>query len=1116
MVAAAIRADEAGISVAGENSPRGSAVMRRLRLCSALVTLAALVPGIAAAQSAWTGASDNDFSNGANWSTAPTAPGVGDDATIASGAPTVGSNAAVQTLGVSGGVLHVDADLGVSGGTTLSDPGRIDISTTGRLSSDVTMSGGSLGNSGTLDGDLTASGGTVVNDGLITGETLVNGAALTNNGSLRDLIIATGSAVTNNGSGSVSGATTITDGTLSNNGNLGSVDVGTSGLFTNNSTGRAGAVINAGTTSNAGTISSLTNTAGSFSNNSGGKITGNTVISGGTVTNNFVVTDVDVAAAANFVNNSGATAGNVTNAGTTSNAGTIASLTNTGGTFSNNSGGTITGRTEISGGTVTNNFVVTDVDVAAAAEFINNSDATAGNVTNAGTASNAGTIASLTNTGGTFSNTGTISGYTRVSDGKVINNFVVTDVDVAATAEFVNNSGATAGDITNAGTSSNAGTVASLTNTGGTFANDGTITGSTAIAGGTVTNNFVVTDVDVAAAASFVNNSDATAGNVTNAGISSNAGTIASLTNTGGTFTNNSGGTITGKTTVTGGTVTNNFVVTDVDVAAAASFVNNATGVAGNVTNAGTSSNDGVIASLTNTGGTFANTGTITGAATVTGGTLVNDGAVSGAIDIGKDGTLSGSGAVGGLTVASGGTLSPGPGIATTTVNGDVTFEKGSRFEVETNASGKSDRLAATGSVTIEGGTVQVLAGSGSYSLASQYTILTADSVTGTFDDVTTDLAFLTPTLSYATDAVTLGLYRNDVAFADVATTANGRATANAVESLGAKKTVYLGVLPLDAADARYAFSQLGGEIHASLKTALLSDSRFIRDAILDRVNGEIPVRPTEDGAAGVWMTGIAAKSRIGSDGNAAGIDTSAAGLLAGIDGELSDHWRLGGVFGYDHGSTGRDADWDSYQAAIYAAGEWGGFSLVGGAAYSKNEISTRRHIAFGTFTDDLEADYDSATRQVFADFSWHTRLGPVSVQPFVNLAYINLDTDGFREKGGAAALSGSSGNDDITLATLGMRWSADLLADDTPITLAGMLGWRRAIGDLTPSTRLSFSSGSPFVLEGVATPRDALVVEASVTAQVTKTTRLKLGYSGEFAHSLTTHAARASLIVDF
>jgi outer membrane autotransporter protein len=295
----------------------------------------------------------------------------------------------------------------------------------------------------------------------------------------------------------------------------------------------------------------------------------------------------------------------------------------------------------------------------------------------------------------------------------------------------------------------------------------------------------------------------------------------------------------------------------------------------------------------------------------------------------------------------------------------------------------------------------------------------------------------------------------------------------------------------------------------------LLQQAGLAREAVIDRIKGNVPVEEIEGGAS-FWMTGIAATDRFDSDGNAAGMNGHVAGLFAGIDADVSEQWRIGGMFGYTNASAGTDADWDSYSAGLYAAAEWGKLNFTTGAIYSKNDISTERNIAFGTFEDQLQADYQSATRQVFADLGWREKVGATTLEPFANLAYINLETDGLREDGGAAALSANGGTDDVTLTTLGLRWSTDIGNADLPATFSGMLGWRHAIGDLTPSSRFAFSSGSPFVIEGVSLPRDTAVLEASLTAQVSKTARVKLSYSGEFAHSFAAHAAKASLVVDF
>ncbi|WP_163068770.1 autotransporter outer membrane beta-barrel domain-containing protein, partial [Acinetobacter baumannii] len=64
--------------------------------------------------------------------------------------------------------------------------------------------------------------------------------------------------------------------------------------------------------------------------------------------------------------------------------------------------------------------------------------------------------------------------------------------------------------------------------------------------------------------------------------------------------------------------------------------------------------------------------------------------------------------------------------------------------------------------------------------------------------------------------------------------------------------------------------------------------------------------------------------------------------------------------------------------------------------------------------------------------------------------AYVNFHTDGFRETGGAAALSGPSSNTDATFTTLGLRGSTTFVMGGASLTARGMFGWRHAFGDVT------------------------------------------------------------------
>ncbi len=100
----------------------------------------------------------------------------------------------------------------------------------------------------------------------------------------------------------------------------------------------------------------------------------------------------------------------------------------------------------------------------------------------------------------------------------------------------------------------------------------------------------------------------------------------------------------------------------------------------------------------------------------------------------------------------------------------------------------------------------------------TRYTILTsAGGIDGAFGDVVSDLAFLTPTLSYDDTTVYLMLNRNDVSFSSIGATRNQRAVGGAVEAGGPGWKVYDNILVSTTEEAQQAFDLLSGEAHASV-----------------------------------------------------------------------------------------------------------------------------------------------------------------------------------------------------------------------------------------------------------------------------------------------------------
>lgn len=490
------------------------------------------------------------------------------------------------------------------------------------------------------------------------------------------------------------------------------------------------------------------------------------------------------------------------------------------------------------------------------------------------------------------------------------------------------------------------------------------------------------------------------------------------------------------------------------------------------------------------------------------------------------------------------GTLTMANGVAGDVVSqtgGNATFEAGSVFAVDVNAAGQADRYVTTGTVTINGGTVQVLAGAENYAPSTTYTIVTGNGGRiGAFNGATSNLAFLDPSLSYDANNVYLTMIRNAILFQNVGVTPNQIATGGGVESLGLGNPVYDAVLNLSAPQARYAFDQLSGEIHASLKTAMLEDSRFIRNAVNDRLRGSFDgmgavTMPVMAYAAGgpqyvpattdrfaVWGQAFGSWGHWNGDGNAARLNRSIGGFFIGADTPVFDTWRFGAVAGYSHAnfnvrSRASSGSSDNYHLGLYGGTAWGNLGFRTGAAYTWHDIATNRSVIFPGFGDSLKSRYDAATAQVFGELAYGMNMGAARFEPFVNLAYVNLHTDGFTEQGGAAALTGSSSNTDATFTTLGVRASTTFNLGEAAVTAKGMLGWRHASGGLTPDEVMRFASGSDaFAIGGIPIARNAAVVEAGLDFNLSPNAALGVSYGGQFGSGVTDQTFRANFNMKF
>ncbi|MFC7398264.1 autotransporter domain-containing protein [Chelatococcus sp. GCM10030263] len=699
---------------------------------------------------------------------------------------------------------------------------------------------------------------------------------------------------------------------------------------------------------------------------------------------------------------------------------------------------------------------------------------------------------------------------------------------------------------------------------GGTLISSGTLLLGDGGTTGSITGNVVNNDI------LGFNRSDAVTfgGTISGTGVLLQIGTgTTTLTGTntysGGTLI--SQGTLIGSATSFGSGGIGNFGALVIDQPTDATF-GNAINETGSFTKRGAGS-------LNLTGG-----GTLSGATTVEAGRLsVNGSLANSAVTVLSGATLGGSGTVGATTIQSGATIAPGNSIGTLTVNGNLVLAPGSTYEVEIAGGGASDRIATTGSATVTGSQVGVTAldPQTSYINGQRYTIITAaGGVNGTVAGAVSRSAFLDLAVEHLPNQVDLviAVKGSDpgpgpaptptpppAVFQTVAQTGNQFSTALALNTLpqvGGTLALYNSLLMLDAGSARQAFNALSGEIYASAQGVMLDDSRYIREAVGDRLRqgltpeagplaalapagpalayapapvikgplgkDEAQVPAVLAPAYALWGEGFGAWGRRGSDGNASGLDTSVGGFVLGADAPVGEAFRVGVAGGYSRtsidGNAGSSADLDTYYAALYGGGQWGPLGVRLGAAYSWHDLDATRAVVFPGFGETLKGSQDANTTQAFGEIGYRLALGGVALEPFAGLAYVNLETDAFTEAGGAAGLTGFSGSEAVTFTSLGVRAAQRFaLGATTALTLRGTLGWQHAFGDTTPTASFLFSGGSlPFTVAGLPVAADALVVKAGADLDIGTDVTLGVAYSAQFAQDAQDQQLKGVLNVRF
>jgi outer membrane autotransporter protein len=533
------------------------------------------------------------------------------------------------------------------------------------------------------------------------------------------------------------------------------------------------------------------------------------------------------------------------------------------------------------------------------------------------------------------------------------------------------------------------------------------------------------------------------------------------------------------------------------------------------------------------------------GPTNINAGILNVNGSLASTVSVNAGGTLMGNGTIGGLSVSSAGTIAPGNSIGTLTVAGNASFAPGSIYQVEANAAGQSDKIVAGGAAALNGGSVQVLAQNGTYARKTTYTILTASGgVSGTFAGVTSNFAFLTPTLTYDANDVFLNLFQS--AFAAGAQTPNQYAVGTTLDRANASATgdfssVLDALSVLSNTQGPAALNAISGQPYADFGTMNTNNAALFMNTLGQQMANARGTASTGQrqtlaqaceietcdavGPLSAWASALGGLGSVLGDTNASALTYNFGGAAAGIDYRLDPRFLVGLGVGYTHGTqwvnTFMGQGWsDSVSVAAYGSFTQSGFYLdaLAGYAYSNNQLQRQilipglqQRTATGStganqFLGQAEAGYKV---DIYAPAA-------ASITPFGRFQISSVTQNAFSE-GGAQSLSLNVAQQTTNSqrTTIGADLGSSVgLGGERKLDLAVRLGWQHEFANTGRPITAAFAGapGNALTVFGATPARDSAALGLQATTTIAAATQVYLRYDGGVGGGTDNHALIAGL----
>ncbi|HEX9325429.1 MAG TPA: autotransporter outer membrane beta-barrel domain-containing protein, partial [Reyranella sp.] len=430
------------------------------------------------------------------------------------------------------------------------------------------------------------------------------------------------------------------------------------------------------------------------------------------------------------------------------------------------------------------------------------------------------------------------------------------------------------------------------------------------------------------------------------------------------------------------------------------------------------------------------------------------------------------------------------------------------------------------------------------------YTILNATGgLSGAYSGVTSNFAFLTPSLSYDANNVYLLLFQSASAFAAGAQTPNQYAVGTVLDQVNATatgdlNTVLNALSVLGTQQGPAALNAISGQQYADFGTTNVQGAALFMNTVGQQMalarggasggQRQVLAQACEveacDGVSpwSVWASALGGLGSVAGNGNSSTLTYNFGGAAAGIDYRLDPRFLVGLSAGYAAGNQWVDSfmgrGWtDTVSVIGYGSFTNAGFyaDALAGYAWSGNQM--QRQIQFPGLQ--RTANGSTGANQFLGQIETGYRIGiyapaAASVTPFARLQGSTVTQNAFSEWG-ANSLSLNVAQQ--TTNSLRTVFGADLagaipLSSERSLALDLRLGWLHEYADTGRPITAAFA-GAPsnaFTVYGATPQRDAAVIGFSAGTNIAEATRLYLRYDGEISTGSSNHTLNLGLRISW